>query len=68
MKKDETTLLDFIKYCNDHPDERFWQALRNWSGHSFILIANRVPDKNNDEYDFVLNGIPVQIVDTFYKN
>lgn len=30
-------LSDFIEYCREHPDERFWQALRNWSGRSFIF-------------------------------
>lgn len=29
-------LVSFIAYCLDHPNERFWQALVNWSGHSFI--------------------------------
>jgi hypothetical protein len=29
-------LLDFVAYCKAHPELRFWQALRNWSGHSFI--------------------------------
>lgn len=22
----------FLAYCVEHPEERFWQALRNWSG------------------------------------
>ena len=30
------TLKSFIDYCVAHPQERFWQALRNWSGFSFI--------------------------------
>ena len=30
-------LGDFVNYCQEHPDERFWQALRNWSGYDFIL-------------------------------
>jgi hypothetical protein len=32
-------LLDFARYCEDHPQERFWQALRNWAGVNFILTA-----------------------------
>ena len=31
------TLIDFRDYCREHPEERFWQALRNWSGADFIL-------------------------------
>ncbi len=33
------TLSSFIRYCVRHPDERFWQALRNWSGYNFIYAA-----------------------------
>jgi hypothetical protein len=34
------TLKSFIDYCLAHPQERFWQALRNWSGYNFILRTN----------------------------
>ena len=30
-------LASFAEYCKEHPDERFWQALRNWSGYPFIF-------------------------------
>lgn len=39
MNKNKENLLDFIKYCLDHPEERFWQALRNWSGFDFITAT-----------------------------
>jgi len=29
-------LKDFKKYCIKHPEQRFWQALRNWSEWEFI--------------------------------
>ena len=32
-------LDSFVKYCEEHPHERFWQALRNWSGYPFILAS-----------------------------
>jgi len=35
--KSRAVLQDFIEYCREHPHERFWQALRNWSGCGFIL-------------------------------
>jgi hypothetical protein len=25
-------LRSFVDYCIKHPEERFWQALRNWCG------------------------------------
>lgn len=41
-------LEDFVRYCTAHPSERFWQALRNWSGENFILASS---DKQNDFRD-----------------
>jgi hypothetical protein len=34
------TLADFVAYCKEHPSDRFWQALRNWSGHDFIYACD----------------------------
>lgn len=33
----------FIKYLAEHPDERFWQALTNFSGNQFIFVYNAKP-------------------------
>jgi hypothetical protein len=52
-------LLDFARYCEDHPQERFWQALRNWSGFSFIFGTSFVQGSE------LLNKPGIQ--DTFYK-
>lgn len=34
MTKQESAKLlkEFTAYCKKHPEQRFWQALRNWSG------------------------------------
>lgn len=37
--KNRKTLVNFVKYCEKHPEERFWQALRNWSLSSKIIRA-----------------------------
>ena len=42
------TLFDFVCYCIQHPDERFWQALRNWSGYGFILVSTTAPYEINE--------------------
>jgi hypothetical protein len=39
--RNSEVLTDFIAYCLLHPDERFWQALRNWVGVKFIVFASR---------------------------
>lgn len=42
--KNHDRLLDFEDYCLKHPEERFWQALRNWSGASSILRWGGIDD------------------------
>lgn len=31
-------LESFTVYCKQHPEERFWQALRNWAEVGFIFV------------------------------
>ena len=50
------TLKSFIKYCQEHPSERFWQALRNWSGYSFILASDQPPSQLFQKDTFYLHG------------
>lgn len=35
--QDNRLLNSFINYCHNHPDERFWQALRNWAELSYLI-------------------------------
>jgi len=39
VSRNSKVLASFVAYCEAHPDERFWQALRNWSEYSFILAS-----------------------------
>lgn len=41
MSKNSTKLAVFREYCRKHPEERFWQALRNWSGKARILASDQ---------------------------
>lgn len=51
ITKNSTLLASFIGYCQAHPYERFWQALRNWSGHTFILVTcSRMTDGPQDTF------------------
>lgn len=34
-------LSDFVGYCLAHPEQRFWQALRNWAGVNFVYVASQ---------------------------
>ena len=57
--KSQKLLESFTKYCNKHPEERFWQALRNWGAFGYILAATTWSyEKGHGFYD--------DIVDTFY--
>jgi hypothetical protein len=37
--KNAELLASFTAYCAENPSQRFWQALRNWSGAHQILAA-----------------------------
>lgn len=37
--KNTKQLESFTKYCNEHPQERFWQALRNWSNVGYVATS-----------------------------
>ena len=50
-------LQSFTRYCQEHPSERFWQALRNWSNKGYILTAE---ERDND-------GNFIDPKDTFYE-
>lgn len=39
--KNRIVLMSFINYCASHPDERFWQALRNWVRVPTIAVIKR---------------------------
>lgn len=54
----QTTKEEFVKYLEEHPDERLWQAIRNFSGVSFILACDRA--------QFQLDSPFIEPRDTFY--
>jgi hypothetical protein len=38
--RNSKVLKDFIKYCEKYPNQRFWQALRNWANVSYLCVAD----------------------------
>lgn len=50
--KNREVLMDFAKYCAEHPNERFWQALRNWSGYPTILVETILHANCRDTFYF----------------
>ena len=58
-----TKIQSFIKYCLEHPEERFWQALRNWSKYDFIMGWNG--EKCNGVFDHG-KAHALGFEDTFY--
>jgi hypothetical protein len=45
-------LSDFAAYCEAHPEQRFWQALRNWSGASMIYLQRPGCEQHEDTYSW----------------
>lgn len=54
--RNSEALKSFTDYCEKHPTQRFWQALRNWSDYPFVYVGT---DKPFDRF-------PKWLVDTFY--
>lgn len=40
MSENEELLASFTEHCRKYPTERFWQALRNWSGRNYVLVCD----------------------------
>jgi hypothetical protein len=54
LSKNKQILDDFIGYCVLHPEQRFWQALRNWAKVRYVYVSNDT-----------VNYCP-KIIDTYY--
>lgn len=58
----KTTKEEFVKYLEEHPDERLWQAIANFSGVNYVLACDR--------YETMVNGkLELKFIeprDTFY--
>jgi hypothetical protein len=39
MSRNAELLEESARYCREHPEQRFWQALRNWSGASYVQVV-----------------------------
>lgn len=67
----ENKLLEsFIAYCKAHPDERFWQALRNWSGVPFLYAHKMSLLEVHDSIEKDGDGLHYfyeEAKDTFYS-
>jgi len=58
--RSENTKKSFIKYLEDNPSQRFWQAVRNFSGESFVFVGDLTTEKGETIY-------PKNLEDTFYR-
>ena len=50
--RSEKTKQGFIKYMEEHPSERFWQAVRNYSGYAFIIASDALPTRPDQDDTF----------------
>lgn len=44
--KDSKKMWSFLRYCAEHPNERFFQAVANWSGYPYIGSADSPSGEN----------------------
>ena len=55
--RNEDKLKSFTEYCKKYPEQRFWQALRNWAR------------EDNPDMEFILYTDELEggdLTDTFY--
>lgn len=48
--RDEKTRQLFIEYLEEHPDERFMQAVRNFIGVPFLVASGSAPKEGDTFY------------------
>ena len=48
--RDEKTKQLFIKYLEEHPSERFMQAVRNFIGVPFVVATSLPPRDGEDTF------------------
>jgi hypothetical protein len=62
--RNSKVLASFVAYCQQNPDTRFWQALRNWCGHNFIYVSEHQAQEFENPQDAMT--IYDALEDTFY--
>ena len=60
--RNSKVLRSFVKYCEKHPDQRFYQALLNWSGLPWIVASSAPADRINAKLLKTL----MRVEDTYY--
>lgn len=50
--RNSKTLASFVGYCKANPGLRFWQALRNWSGFTFVFVGYKMDEIAFDTFNF----------------
>lgn len=43
--RNAAALDDFVKFCNAHPDLRFWQALSTWTKSAVFVLRSGSPSE-----------------------
>jgi len=51
LNMNKKVLADFVKYCKKYPEQRFWQALRNWSGADSVTFTRGTWDEDTFYWD-----------------
>lgn len=65
MGKNQKLLVSFTEYCVAHPEERFWQAMRNWCQETDKSV-NFIYKSALPPYDFPQEA-QMALDDTFYE-
>jgi len=52
MNKIKNLFKELEQRHKEHPEERFWQAVRNISDYNFVLVSNNLEEEPIDTFYF----------------
>ena len=50
---------DFLNYCKQYPDQRFWQAIRNYTGFPFVFVKTDLESGGIDTF-YISNNMEIK--------
>lgn len=60
-------LASFVRFCLDNKELRFWQAIGNWVGWAYVLVAPyKFNHPNNVPPDKLITWDTDKLVDTYH--
>jgi hypothetical protein len=50
LSKSQKLAREFVAYVDENPDQRFWQAIRNFTGSPYVFIGDGIKPPTDSFY------------------